>query len=135
MIRNYFKTAWRNLLKNKTFSAINIAGLAIGIASFLLIINYLRFEYSFDDFNANKDRIYRVPMTVTETGGQPQTFAFTYPALAPAMRKDFPEVQEAVRFRIRWGVVQHADKKIIENGQILYVDPEVFNVFSFAFEK
>jgi putative ABC transport system permease protein len=135
VFRNYFKTAWRNLLKNKTFSVINIAGLAIGIASFLLIINYLRFEYSFDDFNANKDRIYRVPMTVTETGGQPQTFAFTYPALAPAMKKDFPEVQEAVRFRIRSGVVQHGDQKIIENGRIFFVDPGVFHIFSFAFEK
>lgn len=74
-------------------------------------------------------------MTVTETGGQPQTFAFTYPALAPAIKKDFPEVQEAVRFRIRWGVVQHADQKIIENGKIFYADPNVFNVFSFPFEK
>ena len=135
MIRNYFKTAWRNLLKNKIFSAINILGLAIGIAAFLLIVNYLRFEYSFDDFNVNKDRIYRVPMTVTETGGKPQTFAFTYPALAPAMKKDFPEVQDAVRFRIRWGVVQHGDQKIIENGKIYYVDPSVFDVFSFGFEK
>src|SRR6185295_7757419 len=135
MFRNYFKTAWRNLLKNKTFSAINILGLAIGIASFLLIVNYLRFEYSFDDFNANKDRIYRVPMVVTETGGQPQTFAFTYPALAPAMKKDFPEIEEAVRFRKVWGVVSHGDQKIIESGMIYYVDPAVFKIFSFEFEK
>ncbi len=123
------------MLKNKTFSAINVLGLAIGIAAFLLIVNYLRFEYSFDDFNANKDRIYRVPMIVTETGGQPQTFAFTYPAVAPAMKKDFPEVQEAVRFRKRWGVVQHGDQKIIEDGMIYYVDPSIFNVFSFEFER
>ena len=102
MIKNYLIIAWRNLLKNKTFSTINVLGLAIGIAAFLLIINYLRFEYSFDDFNAKKDRIYRVPMVVTETGGKPQTFAFTYPALAPAMKKDFPEVEEAVRFRRIW---------------------------------
>jgi len=135
MFRNYFKTAWRNLLKNKTFSAINVLGLAIGIAAFLLIVNYLRFEYSFDDFNTNKDRVYRVPMIVTEIGGQPQTFAFTYPALAPAMKKDFPEVQEAVRFRRRWGVVQHGDQKIVENGMIYYVDPAVFNVFTFEFER
>jgi putative ABC transport system permease protein len=135
MFNNYFKTAWRNLMKNKVFSAINVLGLGIGIAAFLLIINYLRFEYSFDDFNANEDRIYRVPMVETETGGKPQTFAFTYPALAPAMKKDFPEVQEAIRFRKRWGVVQHADQKIIENGMIYFVDAAVFNVFSFQFEK
>ena len=135
MIRNYLITAWRNLLKNKTFSAINILGLAIGIAAFLLIINYLRFEYSFDKFNVNETRIYRVPMTVTETGGKPQAFAFTYPALAPAMKKDFPEVQEAIRFRKRWGVVRHGDQKIVENGMIYYVDRAVFKVFSFGFEK
>ena len=135
MIKNYLIIAWRNLLKNKTFSTINVLGLAIGIAAFLLIINYLRFEYSFDDFNAKKDRIYRVPMVVTETGGKPQTFAFTYPALAPAMKKDFPEVEEAVRFRRRWGVVTHGDKKIVENGLIYYVDPAVFKVFSFDFDK
>src|SRR5882672_9284901 len=106
MFKNYFKTAWRNLAKNKAFSVINVLGLAIGIAAFSLIINYLRFEYSFDSFNANEDRIYRVPMIETETGGKPQTFAFTFPALAPAMKKDFPEVQEAIRFRKRWGVVE-----------------------------
>ncbi len=66
MLRNYFKTAWRNLLKTKTFSAINVSGLAIGIAAFLLIVSYLRFEYSFDDYNVRKDRIFRVPMEVTE---------------------------------------------------------------------
>jgi putative ABC transport system permease protein len=135
VIKNYFKTALRNLLKNKVFSFINVLGLAIGIAAFLLIVNYLRFQYSFDDFNKNKDRIYRVPMVVTETNGKPQTFAFTYPAVAPAIKKDFPEVQEAVRFRRRWGVVQHGDQKIIESGMIYYVDPSVFNIFSFEFER
>jgi len=135
MFKNYLKTAWRNLLKNKIFSAINVAGLAIGIAAFLLIVNYLRFQYSFDDFNANKDRIYRVPMVITETSGKPQTFAFTFPALAPAMKKDFPEIEEAVRFRRRWGVVQHGDQKIIESGMIYYVDASVFHVFSFKFER
>ncbi|MDH7463103.1 ABC transporter permease [Chitinophagaceae bacterium 26-R-25] len=135
MIKNYFKTAWRNLLKNKTFSFINISGLSIGIAAFLLIVHYLRFEYSFDTFNANKDRIYRVPMVISETNGKPQTFAFTFPAVAPAMKKDFPEIEEIVRFRKRWGVVQHEDQKIVENGMVYYVDPNVFNVFSFPFEK
>lgn len=135
MIKNYFKTAWRNLLKNKTFSAINIFGLSLGIATFLLIVNYLRFEYSYDDYNVNKDRIYRVPMIETEKGGKPQTFAFTFPAVAPALKKDYPEIQEVVRFRKQWGVVSHADQKIIEDDQIFYVDPGVFRMFSFRFEK
>src|SRR5918993_140143 len=135
MIRNYFKSAWRNIWKNKTFSAINIFGLSVGIAAFLLIVNYLRFEYSYDDAHTKKDRIFRVPMVISEKGEKEQTFAFTFPALAPAMKKDFPEVEECVRFRMRWGIVKYGDQKIIENGSIYYADPELFNIFSFQFEK
>jgi putative ABC transport system permease protein len=135
MIKNYFKTAWRNIWKNKTFSAINIFGLSVGIAAFLLIVNYLRFEYSYDDAHVKKDRIFRVPMTVKETDGQEQTFAFTYPAVAPALKKDFPEVEEAARFRRRGGIVTYGDQKIVENGSVYYADASLFNIFSFRFVK
>jgi hypothetical protein len=60
MIRNYFKTAWRNLLRNKSYAAINIAGLAIGIAACLLIFLIVQFETSFDNFHSKKEHIYRV---------------------------------------------------------------------------
>jgi putative ABC transport system permease protein len=135
MFQNYFKTAWRNLLKNKTFSAINIFGLAIGVAAFLTIVNYLRFEYSYDESLLNKDRIYRVPMKLKEKDGKEQTFAFTYPALAPAMKKDFPEVEEAVRFRRQGGIVRYKDNRVLEPGTLYFADPEVFSVFKFPFEK
>jgi putative ABC transport system permease protein len=135
MIKNYFKIAWRNLLKSKIFSAINIFGLAIGIAAFLLIVNYLRFEYSYDDMQVNKTRIYRVPMKVAEKDGKVQTFAFTYPAVAPAMKKDFPEVEEAVRFRRRGGIVKYGDTKVVENGSMYFTDPSVFKIFTFSFLK
>ena len=135
MIKNYFKTAWRNLWKNKTFSAINIFGLSIGVAAFLLIINYLRFEYSYDDAHVKKDRIFRVPMMTKEKGGKEQTFAFTYPAVAPALKKDFPEVEEAARFRRQGGIVTYKDQKIIEPGTLYYADAALFNIFSFRFVK
>jgi putative ABC transport system permease protein len=135
MLKNYFKTAWRNILKNKTFSAINIFGLAVGVAAFLLIVNYIRFEYSYDEALTNKDKIFRVPMRLTEKDGKVQTFAFTYPALAPAMKKDFPEVEEAVRFRRRSGIVKYKDVKVAENGGIYYTDPEIFKIFSFPFKE
>lgn len=135
MIRNYFKTAWRSLWKNKTFSAINIFGLSIGIAAFLLIVNYLRFEYSYDDAHEKKDGIFRVPMVISEKDGKEQTFAFTYPAVAPALKQDFPEIQEAVRFRRQGGIVTQGDQKIVENGGIYYADPALFNLFSFRFIK
>ena len=135
MIKNYFKTAWRNLKRNKIFSAINILGLAVGVSAFLLIVNYLRFEYSYDETHTKKNRIYRVPMEVREKDGKEQTFAFTYPAVAPAMKKDFPEVEEAVRFRRQGGIVRYKDIKIVEGGNLYYVDPEIFKIFSFPFVK
>jgi putative ABC transport system permease protein len=135
MIKNYFKTAWRNLWKNKTFSAINIFGLSVGVAAFLLIINYLRFEYSYDDAHVKKDRIFRVPMMTKEKGGKEQTFAFTYPAVAPALKKDFPEVEEAARFRRVGGIVTYKDQKIVEPGTLYYADVALFNIFSFRFVK
>jgi len=135
MFKNYFKTAWRNIWKNKTFSAINVFGLSIGVAAFLLIVNYLRFEYSYDDAHVKKERIYRVPMMAKEKGGKEQTFAFTYPAVAPALKKDFPEVEEAARVRRQGGIVTYKDQKIVEGGTVMYVDGSFFNIFSFGFEK
>src|SRR5688572_15712287 len=135
MIKNYFKTAWRTLWKNKTFSAINIFGLSVGVAAFLLIINYLRFEYSYDDAHLKKERIFRVPMMTKEKGGKEQTFAFTYPAVAPALKKDFPEIEEAARFRRQGGIVTYKDQKIVEGGTLYYADPSLFNIFSFRFVK
>ena len=133
MLRNYFLTAWRNLWKNKFFSAINIFGLSVGIAAFLLIANYLRFEYSYDDFHVNNNRLFRVPMKISETGGKEQTFAFTYPAVAPALKKDFPEIEEAVRFRKQWGVIKKGDIKLVENHAIFFVDRSIFKMFTFEF--
>jgi putative ABC transport system permease protein len=138
MFRNFFKTAWRNLIKHKTFSIINISGLAIGIAAFLLIISYLHFEYSYDDYDTNRDRLYRVPMEIAEKGAtvsKPQTFAFTFPAVAPALKQDFPEIEEAIRFRMQWGVMKHGANKFVEDGLVYYVDPAVFKLFDFTFEK
>jgi putative ABC transport system permease protein len=134
MLRNYFKTAWRNLLKTKTFSAINVSGLAIGIAAFLLIVSYLQFEYSFDDYNVRKGRIFRVPMEVTEGmqgGAEPERIAFTYPAVAGALKRDFPEIEETMRIRKQWGVVRSGNNQFVEDGNFLYVDTNIFRIFSF----
>jgi putative ABC transport system permease protein len=109
--------------------------LSIGIAAFLLIVNYLRFEYSYDDAHVKKERIFRVPMVTTEKDGKEQTFAFTYPALAPAMKKDFPEVEEAARFRRQGGIVAYGEQRIVENGSLYYADASLFKIFSFRFAK
>ena len=135
MFRNNFKVALRNLWRNRGFSALNIVGLAIGVTAFLLIMNYIRFEYSFDDFLDHESRIYRVPMTVTEKDGKIQSFAFTYPAVAKTLKAEFPEIEQAVRFRKRYGVVKAGENKILEAGSLYYVDPAVFRIFSFPFKE
>ncbi|MFN7116363.1 MAG: ABC transporter permease [Saprospiraceae bacterium] len=135
MLQNYFKIAIRTLLKQRAFSVVNIIGLSIGMAASLLILNYLNFEQRYDTFHDKADRIYRVPMEITEKGGVTQTFAFTYPPVAPTMMKDFPEVENAVRWRRQSGVVQIGDQVFTEDGAIFFVDKSVFDIFSFPFIK
>ena len=76
-----------------------------------------------------------MPMKIVEKDGKVENFAFTYPALGPAMKKDFPEVEEAVRFRSRGGIVKYKDVKLVENGSIFFADPEIFKIFSFPFKQ
>jgi len=133
MFKNYLLISWRNLWKNKIYSTINIFGLVTGITAFLLIANYLRFEYSYDDTHINKERIFRIPMSMSEHGGKEQTFAFTYPAVAPALKKDFPEIEQTLRLRIQGGIVRYNDQKIIEAGTLMYVDPSIFSIFTYKF--
>jgi len=138
MFQNYLKTAYRNFLKYWTFSLINVGGLAIGIAGFLLILGFLLYEYSYDASQPNRNRIYRLPMTITENGEKqaaPQLLAFTYPAVAPALKQDYPEIQEAVRLRKQWGVMRHDKNQFVEDEMFYYVDPALFKVFSFDFLK
>jgi len=92
MFKNYLTIAFRNLWKYKSFSAINIAGLAIGIAACLLILQYVNFELSFDQFNKNADNIYRVVNDRYQNGKLIQHGTITYSGISKAMHKDYPEV-------------------------------------------
>src|SRR5579871_3690551 len=96
MIKNYFKTAFRSLLKNKGFTAINVLGLALGLATCLLIVFYVFDELSYDRYNTKADRIYRINMDL-KYGGTTSSFAVAQPPLAAALESNFPEVEKAVR--------------------------------------
>src|SRR5205085_39125 len=98
MLQNYLKVALRNLWKNKTFSAINILGLAIGIGTCLLITLYVLDELSFDRFNTKSDRIYRVNAEV-KFGGVEQKFAVNCAPFAFTVKNEYPQVENVVRFR------------------------------------
>src|SRR6186713_395001 len=103
MLKNYFIVAWRNILRNRVFSLINILGLAIGLTVGFLIFQYVRFELSYDRFNANADRIYRVPIEYKDSQVFTGSSATNHPALGPAMKADFPEIEAFARL-VRTGV-------------------------------
>ncbi|MCB9264173.1 MAG: ABC transporter permease [Lewinellaceae bacterium] len=134
MLRNYFKIALRNLLKNRLFSSVNIFGLAIGMTACLLILQYVSWERSYDQFHENKERIFRIAMEKYEPGEAKQDFAFTFPAVAPHLLREFPEVEKATRIRRTGGVVAHEDQRYGEQG-IIYADSSLFDIFSFGVSR
>src|SRR5450631_2445798 len=96
MLKNYFKIALRNLLRNKGFSVINISGLAIGMASAIIILLWVQNEVSFDRFHANDKRLYEVWGNDIRDGGM-QSGLSTQQLMGPALRKDYPEIENAAR--------------------------------------
>jgi putative ABC transport system permease protein len=129
MIKNYFKVAYRNLIRNKGFSFINITGLAIGMAAAILILLWIQDERSYDQFHTNKERIYQVWNRVP-FDGKLRTWNSVSEPLAPAVVKDLPEVELAVRVGYDDNtLLSVGDKKIILSGNI--VDSGFLRMFSF----
>jgi putative ABC transport system permease protein len=104
MIKNYFTTAWRNLIKNKAFSFINITGLAISMSVCLLIINMIAEQKSYDSFHSKKDRIYRI-MAEGNGGNSFKTASCAFP-LAQKLKQDFPGTKRHIgeKYRRRYAV-------------------------------
>src|SRR5436190_1570466 len=131
MIKNYFKTAWRNLWKNKTFSFINIAGLSIGMAACLLILQYVSFKLSFDRFNKNTADIYRVYNNRYQNGKLIQHGTITYSAIGKAMQDDYPEVINHARVEpFGTQIIINSEKKIGEQ-EVLGVDNSFLTMFTY----
>jgi putative ABC transport system permease protein len=134
MIGNFFKTALRNLLKNKSVSFINIAGLAIGLASCITILAYIGYELSFDRFHADAGRIYRGVVRITAENDwetTPQMVA----AVGPSLTEDFPEIEKTVRFRIPESRYLGYDNRSYFVENVLYSDSTLFDVFSFRLHQ
>jgi ABC-type antimicrobial peptide transport system permease subunit len=132
LLKNYFKIAFRNLIKKKGYSFINIAGLTLGITAFFLISVWVMFHLSFDRFHENASHIYRV----MERRHFPDhvEYGFRTPGpLAASLEEKFSEVKEGIRVAMTGErVIKHDDKIYFENG-ILTVDPSFLRVFSFPF--
>ena len=132
LLKNYFKIAFRIFKKQKGYSFINVAGLALGITAFFLISVWVMFHLSFDRFHENAPHIYRV----MEKRHFPDhiEYGFRTPGpLAASLEENFPEVKGAVRVAMTGErVIKHDNKIFFENG-ILTVDPSFLRVFSFPF--
>ena len=131
MFKNYLKIAFRNLWRHRVFTGINLLGLAVGMASFLLIFSFVRFQRSYDSFHTKADRIYRINCdTRTETEVLP-TGTSSGPTGA-AIKANFPEVEEEARICFMSFLTQNGTKKFQED-KILAVDSTLFSIFSFPF--
>jgi putative ABC transport system permease protein len=133
MIKSYFTIGWRNLLRNKGYSFINILGLAVGMAACLFIVQHVRFENSYDEFHEQSDNIYRVTMDRYVNGNFKFKSAKTYPAIAPRLKEDFPEIVQYVRLLPDRGIIalEDTDQRYFED-KILLADASFFKVFSFV---
>jgi putative ABC transport system permease protein len=132
MFKNYFKTAWRNLKRNKIYAAINIAGIAIGLAAFWLIALYVGDELSYDRFFSNANRIYRISERANWEGGS-FNFPLSPPPLAPSLPANFAEVEQAARIDIEGGGVIKYGNKVIKQNDICFSDNSFFKIFDYSF--
>lgn len=133
MLKNYLTTALRNLYKNRGFTALNILGLTIGLASFLLIALYVYHELSFDRFNEKADRIYRITENL-RTENELLLQSTSSPPMGPRLKDEFPEVEDYVRFLQTDMLVKKGDLTFYEENCYL-ADSTVFDVFTFPMVK
>jgi len=134
MIRNYLKTAFRNLGRNKGYAFINVLGLAVGIAACLLIFLVIQFESSFDNFHKKKDSIYRIGTQFHTQDGVDYSDGISFP-VATALRIDFPQLKEVASIFRNGGQVTIENgstqlKKLTEDN-FYYAEPEFFKMFDF----
>jgi len=137
MIKNYFKTAFRNLTRNKTYTIINVVGLAIGIAICLVIFLVIKFEKSFDNFHKKQTRIYRVLTEFHDANGINASSGVPFP-LPKALRTDFPQLEKITSIYSSGNdqiLVLDESKNIVkkfkEEKGVFFTEPEFFDIFDF----
>jgi len=134
MIKNYIKTAFRSLLKNKVFTAINVLGLALGLATCLLIVFYVVDELNYDRYNDKYERIYRVN-TDLKVGTTETSFAITPAPTADALLKEFPEVENSMRMGSAVNIRLKKGDEIIDEKNAFYCDRSILNIFTLPLLK
>jgi putative ABC transport system permease protein len=130
MLKAFTKIAFRNFIKDKFFSTINIVGLAVGIAVTLIISLFIFHEVSFDRFHSKGDRIFRIAMHL-EVSGSASDLNSTFPPMRAALLNDVPEVEDAVRVYVLNDKIFKNEEKVFTEDKILFTDSSFFNVFDF----
>jgi putative ABC transport system permease protein len=133
MLRNYVKIAFRNLIKHKGYSVINVVGLSAGLTCFTFIALWVNDELSYDTFNQNYERIVRLT-TAEKTDNGIRESARSGAPLAKALQQSYSEVENTVRLDRREEIVQHDNKQTLQSG-ILLTDPSFFTVFSYRLTR
>jgi putative ABC transport system permease protein len=131
MLKNYIKTAWRNLVKNKFYSVINIFGLTVGLAIGILILVWVQDELSFDGFHKNAKDIYRVEL-FGGTGNSRQIYSWGVAPIGVMAKQQLPQVKEVVRItgNYDYSLYKYQDK-VFADQQNAYTDPAFFSMFDF----
>jgi putative ABC transport system permease protein len=131
MFKNYFKIAWRNTMRHKAYSAINIFGLAIGIAACLLILQYVLFELSYENFQVNKDQIYRVQQDRYDNGKLSTQWAAGAFAVGNSFKDAIPEVEDYVKVVGNGRVTTEIKNQPIKIEKIYFASSSFFNIFTY----
>jgi len=129
MLKNYLKTALRNLGRNKVFSFINIAGLSVGLTCCILILLYAKDEISFDQFHAKKNQLYQLTCDRIEKDHTHQQFAIAAMVQGPAFKREIPEIKESVRVNEKSLIIKKGGE--LFSDDVTWVDDDFFSVFSF----
>lgn len=137
MIKNYFKIALRNLARFKIYSFINITGLAVGMACSILIILFIQNELSYDKFQENSDRIYRLSREwFNEDGTSSLHLARVAPPIGPLLKNDFPNIiEEVTRVSSDWNTFLQVDGRTFIEDKFFWAENNFFKIFSFEFIK
>lgn len=151
MLKNYLIIAWRNLLRNRTLSLINLVGLSISVAFCLLLFYHIRYEQSFDTFHQKKDRLFRCEMSAFGTGAEetPAKGLFSmltkdedldnflgFPlVVGPDMRRTFPEIASFTRFRDQQQELVQVGKAVYKESQVISAEDNFFSSLSFPLLK
>ncbi|MDP4284459.1 MAG: ABC transporter permease [Bacteroidota bacterium] len=131
MIKNYFKIAWRNIMRHKAYSGINIFGLALGIAACLLILQYVSFELSYENFQANKDRIYRIQQDRYDNGKLSTQWAAGAFAVGNSFKDAIPEIEDYVKLVQNRGVITEVQDHPLKIDKVFFASASFFKIFTY----